>query len=113
MFLSAEAGDIANVLARSEGVNISSYGGFIVREKRQRSGRNPKTGVEIPILPRRVLVFQASHILITATIALRQGLIWRTAEVLQKPFDNKTLLGTVWGLLNDSSARPVQVCLIV
>jgi integration host factor subunit alpha len=44
-------------------VKLSSFGSFQVRSKAQRIGRNPKTGEEVPILPRRVLVFRASHVL--------------------------------------------------
>ena len=44
-------------------VKISSFGTFQVRSKRQRIGRNPKTGEEVPILPRRVLTFRASNVL--------------------------------------------------
>ena len=44
-------------------VKISSFGSFSVRQKGQRIGRNPKTGEEVPILPRRVLVFRASNVL--------------------------------------------------
>lgn len=55
--------EIADALERGEGVKISSFGSFIVREKGQRTGRNPKTGEEVPILPRKVLVFRASHVL--------------------------------------------------
>ena len=44
-------------------MKLSSFGSFVVRSKSQRIGRNPKTGVEVPILPRRVLVFRASHVL--------------------------------------------------
>ncbi len=54
---------ISGTLARGESVKISSFGTFSVREKAQRIGRNPKTGEEVPILPRRVLVFRASHVL--------------------------------------------------
>ncbi len=46
-----------------ENVKLSSFGSFSVREKGERIGRNPKTGVEVPITPRRVLVFRASHVL--------------------------------------------------
>lgn len=55
--------EIADALARSESVKISSFGSFSVRQKGQRIGRNPKTGQEVPILPRRVLVFRPSHVL--------------------------------------------------
>ena len=51
--------------ALSEGANvkISGFGSFILRDKGQRIGRNPKTGVEVPIAPRRVMTFRASQIL--------------------------------------------------
>jgi integration host factor subunit alpha len=55
--------EISNALAHGESVKISSFGSFAVRQKGQRIGRNPKTGEEVPILPRRVLVFRASHVL--------------------------------------------------
>ncbi len=54
---------VADALARSETVKISSFGTFSVRQKGQRIGRNPKTGEEVPILPRRVLVFRPSAVL--------------------------------------------------
>ena len=54
---------IANELIKGETVKISSFGSFSVRQKAQRIGRNPKTGVEVPITPRKVLVFRASHVL--------------------------------------------------
>ena len=44
-------------------MKISSFGSFFVRKKGQRMGRNPKTGEEVPIRPRKVLVFRASHVL--------------------------------------------------
>ena len=56
-------GTIAEALERGEIVKISSFGSFAVRQKGQRVGRNPKTGQEVPISPRRVLVFRASHAL--------------------------------------------------
>ncbi len=55
--------EISGALSRGEMVKISSFGSFGVRQKGQRIGRNPKTGEEVPILPRRVLVFRASHVL--------------------------------------------------
>lgn len=55
--------EISAALVRGEIVKVSSFGSFSVREKGQRVGRNPKTGEEVPILPRRVLVFRASHVL--------------------------------------------------
>ena len=50
-------------LAQGESVKISGFGTFSVRQKGRRIGRNPKTGTEVPILPRRVLVFRPSQIL--------------------------------------------------
>ena len=55
--------EISDALERGEMVKISSFGSFAVRRKGQRVGRNPKTGQEVPISPRRVLVFRASHAL--------------------------------------------------
>src|SRR5438874_13363202 len=55
--------EISGALERGEMVKISSFGSFSVRHKGQRVGRNPKTGQEVPISPRRVLVFRASHAL--------------------------------------------------
>ena len=61
--LEAVLRQIANSLARDETVKISSFGSFSVRRKGRRIGRNPKTGEEVPILPRRVLVFRPSQVL--------------------------------------------------
>lgn len=55
--------EISRALERGDIVKISSFGSFAVRRKGQRVGRNPKTGEEVPISPRRVLVFRASHAL--------------------------------------------------
>jgi integration host factor subunit alpha len=55
--------EISRALERGDMVKISSFGSFAVRRKGQRIGRNPKTGQEVPISPRRVLVFRASHAL--------------------------------------------------
>jgi integration host factor subunit alpha len=55
--------EVASRLIRGETVKISSFGTFQVRSKGGRIGRNPKTGEEVPIQPRRVLVFRASHVL--------------------------------------------------
>ena len=54
---------VSDALARGETVKISSFGSFSVRQKGQRVGRNPKTGEEVPILPRKVLVFRPSQVL--------------------------------------------------
>ncbi|MGB1027518.1 MAG: HU family DNA-binding protein, partial [Rhodospirillaceae bacterium] len=53
----------SEALVEGETVKISSFGSFSVREKGERIGRNPKTGEEVPILPRRVLVFRPSQLL--------------------------------------------------
>lgn len=55
--------EIKNSIARGETVKLSSFGTFTVRKKGQRMGRNPKTGVDVPISPRRVVVFKASAIM--------------------------------------------------
>ena len=55
--------EISDALARGEMVKISSFGSFQIRQKGQRVGRNPKTGEEVPILPRQVLVFKPSNVL--------------------------------------------------
>ena len=55
--------EISAALTRGESVKISSFGSFLVSMKGERIGRNPKTGEEVPIKPRRVLVFRASHVL--------------------------------------------------
>jgi integration host factor subunit alpha len=54
---------VSGALVAGETVKISSFGTFATRDKGQRIGRNPKTGEEVPIEPRRVLVFRPSHIL--------------------------------------------------
>ena len=50
-------------LAEGEAVKLSSFGSFNIRQKGERVGRNPKTGQEVPITPRRVLVFRPSNIM--------------------------------------------------
>lgn len=54
---------MGDALERGENVKISGFGTFLLRDKKQRVGRNPKTGVEVPITPRRVLTFRASQLL--------------------------------------------------
>ncbi len=54
---------MCHALSLGENVKISSFGTFILRDKGQRVGRNPKTGVEVPIAPRRVMTFRASQIM--------------------------------------------------
>jgi len=55
--------EITECIERGENVKLSSFGSFVVRNKGQRIGRNPKTGKEVPISPRRVMVFKPSAIL--------------------------------------------------
>ncbi len=55
--------EMCSTIASGESVKISSFGSFLVREKNERIGRNPKTGEEVPILPRRVAVFKPSNVL--------------------------------------------------
>ena len=54
---------VTETLVQGETVKLSSFGTFMVRSKSGRMGRNPKTGEEVPITPRRVLVFRPSHVL--------------------------------------------------
>ena len=55
--------EMVDALALGDTVKLSSFGSFVVRDKGQRIGRNPKTGVEVPIMQRRVLVFKPSNVL--------------------------------------------------
>jgi len=59
----AVLGHVSDALVIGEAVKISSFGTFSVREKAARVGRNPKTGQEVPIHPRRVLTFRPSHLM--------------------------------------------------
>ena len=56
-------GEIGDSLVAGRAVKLSGFGTFIVRSKGERVGRNPKTGVEVPIDPRRVMVFKPSNVL--------------------------------------------------
>jgi integration host factor subunit alpha len=55
-------------LSQGENVKISGFGSFVLRDKGERVGRNPKTGVEVPIAPRRVLTFRASQMMRDAIV---------------------------------------------
>ena len=55
--------EMCESLSRGENVKISGFGTFVLRDKGERVGRNPKTGVEVPIAPRRVLTFRASQMM--------------------------------------------------
>jgi integration host factor subunit alpha len=54
-------GHVTDALIAGENVKISGFGTFVLRDKAQRIGRNPKTGIEVPITPRRVMTFRASQ----------------------------------------------------
>jgi len=54
---------MSDALESGENVKISGFGTFLLRDKTERVGRNPKTGIEVPITPRRVLTFRASQML--------------------------------------------------
>ena len=54
---------MCEAMSSGENVKISGFGTFLLRDKAQRVGRNPKTGVEVPITPRRVLTFRSSQLL--------------------------------------------------
>jgi integration host factor subunit alpha len=55
--------EITDRLVKGETVKLSSFGSFMIRKKGERVGRNPKTGIEVPIPPRRVVVFKPSAIM--------------------------------------------------
>ena len=55
--------EMCESLASGENVKISGFGTFVLRDKGERVGRNPKTGIEVPIAPRRVLTFRASQMM--------------------------------------------------
>jgi integration host factor subunit alpha len=84
--------EIAAALAQGEPVRLHSFGSFKVRSKRGRVGRNPKTGVELPITPRRVATFKASPLLVAringGMIAGEEG---RDDERAPRPFWLKAL----------------------
>lgn len=68
--------ELSEVLAGGDSVKLSSFGSFLIRSKDERIGRNPKTGIEVPITPRQVMVFKASHVLkakIRGEVVLPQG----------------------------------------
>jgi integration host factor subunit alpha len=54
---------MCEALAKGENVKVSGFGTFVLRDKGERIGRNPKTGIEVPIAPRRVLTFRASQMM--------------------------------------------------
>lgn len=62
-FVEAVIRHMCEAMASGENVKISGFGTFLLRDKGERIGRNPKTGVEVPITPRRVMTFRASQML--------------------------------------------------
>jgi integration host factor subunit alpha len=64
---------ISDSLTQGNAVKLSSFGTFMVRSKRARVGRNPKTGEEVPITPRRVLVFRPSQVMKNIINGLEPG----------------------------------------
>ena len=64
---------ICETIVRGEIVKLSSFATFHVREKNERVGRNPKTGEEVPILPRRVVAFKASNVLKSRILRAHQN----------------------------------------
>lgn len=65
--------EICEAIVRGEDVKLSSFATFHVREKNERIGRNPKTGEEVPILPRKVMTFKASNVLKTRILDGHNG----------------------------------------
>lgn len=55
--------EVIETLERGENVKLSGFGSFMLRDKGERIGRNPKTGIEVPIAPRRVMVFKPSPVM--------------------------------------------------
>ena len=66
---------MSDALTAGDSVKISSFGSLSVRQKGERIGRNPKTGEEVPILPRKVLIFRPSQVLKS-----RINEYWRPSE---------------------------------
>ena len=58
--------EVCGAIVRGDSVKLSSFATFQVRDKKERIGRNPKTGVEVPIEPRRVMVFKPSNVMKSA-----------------------------------------------
>ncbi|MEX0955711.1 MAG: integration host factor subunit alpha [Rhizobiaceae bacterium] len=73
--------EICSAIVRGETVKLSSFATFHVRSKNERIGRNPKTGEEVPILPRRVMTFKASNV-------LKNRILKSHKDVTGKPDDN-------------------------
>ena len=80
--------EVANALAEGNNVKLSSFGTFKLRRKKERIGRNPKTGVEVPITPRTVLTFNASNILKQKVNGLAKEEPQSPAPITPFPFSN-------------------------
>jgi integration host factor subunit alpha len=65
--------EICDAIVRGETVKLSSFATFQVRSKNERIGRNPKTGEEVPILPRKVMTFKASNVLKSRILRTHQA----------------------------------------
>jgi len=74
-------GHMCEALAQGQNVKISGFGSFILRDKGERVGRNPKTGVEVPIAPRRVLTFRASQMMRDRIVSA--GALWTIGELAE------------------------------
>jgi integration host factor subunit alpha len=72
MLVQAVLDELADALIGGESVKLSSFGRFVVRDKHERVGRNPKTGIEVPIARRRVMAFKPSSVL-KARINVRES----------------------------------------
>ena len=81
--------EITDCLEKGETVKLSSFGSFMVRKKGQRIGRNPKTGTEVPISPRRVMVFKPSAILEAAHQRSRRREQRRQASIEPRLFSRR------------------------
>ena len=71
---------IGDALVEGNNVKLSSFGSFQVRSKNERIGRNPKTGEEVPILPRRVMTFKASNVLKQRILNSHQAIKLKAAK---------------------------------
>ena len=75
--------EICLTIAKGEAVKISSFGSFLVRAKNERVGRNPKTGEEVPISPRRVAVFKPSNVMKDRILAAHDRRVLATQPALK------------------------------
>src|SRR3954468_1126540 len=94
--------EITDCLEKGETVKLSSFGSFMVRKKGQRIGRNPKTGTEVPISPRRVMGFKPSAILkqrINANGSSQTPEAGSAAFPVQRPIETGAALGQGAGCL--------------